>query len=133
MIAPEKVTEVARLLSDGVWSQRRIAKIVGVSRAVVGEIAAGTRPDYEARRLAREEELHEPLGPKARCPSCGGTVYLPCRLCKIRAAKDADREATRERRRNERLAAMRRLLWVLREPPVRRKELPWQPECRRVG
>jgi hypothetical protein len=133
MIAPEKIVEVERLLNAGAWSQRRIAKMVGISRAVVGAIAAGSRPDYEARRLARQDEAHEPLGPKGRCPSCGAMVYLPCLGCKVRSLKEAEREAARESRRRERAAAVRQLLWVLRDPPARHKEPAWRPLPRRVG
>ena len=60
MIAPAKVMETERLLAVGKLSQRKIAALVGVSRATVSAIAAGTRPDYEARRLARLDEERPP-------------------------------------------------------------------------
>ena len=97
MIAADKVQLVENLLRENRFSQRRISKMVGISRAVVGQIAAGTRPDYEARRMDRHEELYTPLGPCERCPGCGARVYLPCRLCRIRALKAVDQVKRQER------------------------------------
>ena len=95
MIATAKVQEVERLLAENRWSQRKIAKMVGISRAVVGAIAAGTRPDYDARRMARDDDDSVPNGPVERCQGCGARVYMPCRLCKIRALKASEREKAR--------------------------------------
>jgi transcriptional regulator with XRE-family HTH domain len=89
MIAPSVVQEVRSLLAEGNLSQRKIARLTGISRGTVGAIAAGKRPDYPSRRRAAEEELPEPAGPPRRCPSCGGMVYMPCRLCQARALKAA--------------------------------------------
>lgn len=83
MIAPALVEEVKRLLAEGKWSGRKIARMVGVSRGSVASIAHGRRPDYEALRREREEP-DEPLGPLGRCPRCGGMVHMPCRLCSLR-------------------------------------------------
>ncbi len=99
MIVQGKVREVERLLAGGSLSQRKIAKMLGISRAVVGAIAAGERPDYEAIRQARQEDNPEPLGPLGRCPGCGGLVYSPCRLCRVRMIKDRERRLVREARR----------------------------------
>jgi transcriptional regulator with XRE-family HTH domain len=87
MIAPSVVQEVRRLLAEGNFSQRRIAKLTGISRGTVGAIAAGRRPDYESLRPTANDELPEPSGPPQRCPGCGGMVYLPCRLCRTRALR----------------------------------------------
>jgi hypothetical protein len=121
MIAEGKVQEVERLLADRRQSHRAIAKLVGVSRAVVGQIAAGARPDYAARRLARQEAEYEPRGPVARCRQCGGRVYMPCYLCKVRAIKSAEQAQRRAERLRERARADRRLLELLRNPPQRRE------------
>lgn len=83
MIAPSIVAEIKRLLAEGKWSGRKIARMLGVSRGSVSAIANGKRPDYEARRTDGEEEA-EPLGPLGRCSECGGMVHLPCRLCAVR-------------------------------------------------
>ena len=133
MIAAAKVMEVERLLADNRWSQRAIAKMVGISRAVVGSIAAGTRPDYEARRQARAEEDHEPTGPVARCCGCGAKVYMPCRLCKVRAIKAVEQQALRTERRRARAAAQRHLLWILRNLSERRDNFGPPPNQRRAG
>ncbi|MBX7168449.1 MAG: helix-turn-helix domain-containing protein [Pirellulales bacterium] len=97
MLSPELVLEIRRLLAEGRLSQRKIAKQLGVSRATVGAIASGKRPDY-APRLPREDEPLRPTGPPRRCPRCGGMVYLPCRLCQVRDIKQRDRDRSRVRR-----------------------------------
>jgi hypothetical protein len=84
MIAPSVVHEIKRLLAEGKYSQRKIARITGVSRGTVGAIASGKRPDYETRARDPELELEQPAGPPRRCPGCGGLVYMPCRLCHVR-------------------------------------------------
>lgn len=82
MIEPAKVAVIERLLVDAALSHRKIAKIVGVSRATVSGIANGTRPDY-SNRVSRGA-MDEPGGPIIRCPGCGGRVYSPCQLCRVR-------------------------------------------------
>ncbi len=85
MIATAVIDEIRKLLAEGRMSQRRIAKKMGVSRGAVAGVANGQRPDYDELRRRREENQEPiPLGPLARCSTCGGMVYLPCRLCQIR-------------------------------------------------
>jgi transcriptional regulator with XRE-family HTH domain len=104
MLAMSKIKEAERLLLDGRLSQRKIAALVGISRATVSAIASGRRPDYEARLAARAIEL-EPLGPIVRCGGCGARVYSPCRACRVRADQDRKRESARAvRHRNDELA-----------------------------
>ena len=76
------VDEIRRLLAAGQWSMRKIARELRVSRGTVGAIAHGRRPD----RLPRpaDDDLLLPRGPLRRCPGCGGMVYLPCLLCRVR-------------------------------------------------
>lgn len=93
MIAPEMILEIKRCLATGKLSQRQIARQTGISRATVGAIASGKRPEYQPR--PRDDEPDRPTGPPERCPGCGGRVYLPCRLCRIRAVKR--REVERKR------------------------------------
>jgi len=79
------VRQIGRLLDEGQLSQRGIAAALGVSRGVVGQIAAGTRGLHgrgETVSLAKPA-TGEALA--ARCPGCGGKVYMPCRLCRTRA------------------------------------------------
>ncbi len=87
MITARVVDEVRRLLARGELSQRKIARLLGISRGTVGEIASGRRPDYEALRRDRaEEEPAPPAGPPRRCPDCGGMVAMPCLACSTVAA-----------------------------------------------
>ncbi|HTU24939.1 MAG TPA: hypothetical protein VMF30_06055, partial [Pirellulales bacterium] len=132
MIAQSKICEVQRLLLVGGLSQRKIAKMVGISRVVVGAIADGSRPDYEARRRARLEEYPETLGPLGRCGGCGGLVYAPCRLCRVRAIKERQRDAARLARRRARQQSLRELLLELREQALR-GERRRSAETRHVG
>ena len=80
MIAPKIVAEVRRLLAERKHSQRSIARLAGVSRGSVGAIASGKCRDHTESR----EEWEEPAGPPERCPECGGKVYMPCQLCRLR-------------------------------------------------
>ena len=84
MLAPSIVDEVRRLLFEEKMSRRKIARKTGISRGTIGLIASGKRPDYDRLRAARRDDPLEPNGPPARCPQCGGMVYLPCRLCHAR-------------------------------------------------
>jgi hypothetical protein len=87
MIAPSVVQEVKRLLAGGNLSQRKIAGMTGISRGTVGAIAGGKRPGYDSLPRAVKHDPAQPTGPPQRCPGCGGMVYMPCRLCKMRALK----------------------------------------------
>jgi len=132
MIAEAKICEVRRLLEVGGLSHRKIAKMVGISRVVVGTIADGTRPDYEARRHARQEDYPETLGPLGRCAGCGGLVYAPCRLCRVRAIKEKQFRAVRLARRRAHEDTLRELLHQLREQSLR-GDNPRPPARRWVG
>ncbi len=95
MIAGTVVDLVRQLLADGTLSQRKIAKLTGVSRGSVAAIASGRRPDYAERVPSIEEE--EPTGPPERCPVCGGMVFMPCKLCQTRQAMAEDRRLRSKR------------------------------------
>ncbi len=109
MLVLAKVKEVQRLLAEQKLSQRKIAEAIGVSRATVSAIAKGKRPNYEPRMRAQAVEF-EPLGPIERCPSCGGRVYMPCRLCRVRKIKAREDARLRTLRRLAREQAIGRLL-----------------------
>ena len=88
MIASPVIDCIKKLLAEGELSQRKIAKKVGVSRGTVASVASGRRPDYEQLRHKRQQDQQPlPLGPLARCPECGGMVYMPCRLCEMRSRR----------------------------------------------
>ncbi len=109
MLPLGKVKEAERLLAEGRLSHRKIALLVGISRATVGTIAAGRRPDYEARWAARAA-ANEPLGPLGRCPGCGGLVHMPCRLCRVRQWKAQHQALARAVRQQTRTLALKRLV-----------------------
>ncbi len=83
MLKPALVAEVRRLLAEGKLSQRAIARRLGVSRGSVHAIARGKRPDRQPAEPLDEVRWE---GPPARCPGCGGLVFLPCRACATRRA-----------------------------------------------
>jgi hypothetical protein len=93
MLAPHLVEEVRRLLASGTLSQRTIARRTGVSRGTVGLIAAGRRRDPVRIVQPWDEEPGQPLEPPRRCPTCGGLVYMPCRLCHIRQLMEKQKQA----------------------------------------
>lgn len=82
MLSPSVVSEVRRLLALGELSQRKIARLTGVSRSVVRRIATGKRKD----RSAKPKEAWEIAGTGkiGKCPTCGARVKLPCVACLIR-------------------------------------------------
>ena len=95
MIPPAIVEEARRLLAGGELSQRKIAALLKISRGTIGAIALGRRPDYPPPDEADEDPGN--LQPPVRCRGCGGLVYAPCRLCRVRAAKARQQTAARLR------------------------------------
>lgn len=82
MLPVELVAEVKRQLDEGQFSQRQIARALGVSRGTVSAIATGKR-GLHGREFAPGQGARPPS--PTRCPSCGARVYLPCVLCEARA------------------------------------------------
>ncbi len=85
MLLSGTVQEIHRLLAEAKLSHRQIAASTGVARATVAAIAGGKRAECSRRHTEKEGDREEPRSPIGRCPSCGGRVYLPCRLCLVRA------------------------------------------------
>ncbi|RIK69724.1 MAG: hypothetical protein DCC67_21100 [Planctomycetota bacterium] len=88
MLPKGMVLEVERLLRERKLTQRAIAKLLGVSRGTVGNIARGRHPLHGragASCTADGQPLEEPLVLPTRCRGCGGLVYQPCLLCQARA------------------------------------------------
>src|ERR1700731_3679163 len=97
MLAESLVAHVAELLADGRISQRKIARLTGVSRGTVGAIARGRRP-LDLRPKGPDEVFSRPLAPPIRCRGCGGKVYMPCLLCRVRALAAIERRLTKAER-----------------------------------
>lgn len=83
MLSIEIVFEIRRLLDQTNLSRRAIARQLGVSRGVVNDIASGRRALVGAKPR-RDAWESGPLGLPVRCRGCGGKVYLPCQLCRVR-------------------------------------------------
>ena len=81
MIAPFLVAQIRRLLAEEKLSQRKIALLVGVARNTVDAIASGKHHNPDA---VGPDDDGEPRELPQRCPQCGGLVYPPCRLCRMR-------------------------------------------------
>jgi len=109
MIAPEVVAEIRRMLIEGIVSQREMAKRTGVSRGTIGAVASGQRPDYDAARKPNEDSWETSSDPPERCATCGGMVYMPCLLCRLR------KKLVEERNRRARNRAADVALWLVLE------------------
>jgi hypothetical protein len=93
-VTQAKVLEVQRLIKLGDLSFRKIARMVGIGRGTVGQIASGKRLAWPDRVRAADNRAYRHAGPIARCPECGGRVYIPCLLCHVRALKRIDRRGS---------------------------------------
>ena len=129
MLASSMVKEIRRLLAEGNFSQRKIARLTGVSRGTIGAIASGKRPDYELRPRT-DDEFERPAGPPRRCPTCGGMVYMPCRLCTLRRQLATKKKNRRMDPRPEGLLGLE-----LRDEHRRRYEKvrAWRMQAERLG
>ncbi len=85
MIATTVVEEVRRMLREGRFSQRTIAKRIGVSRGTVNAIAQGRHTARPQRHRNTVDGFIPPSGRPVRCPECGGLAQMPCLLCYIRS------------------------------------------------
>jgi Helix-turn-helix len=86
MIAPLVIQEVQRLLQKGGFSQRKIAKEMGISRGTVNSVAQGKRKADLVKndRTEWQDEIICPAGEPCRCPKCGRLVQKPCLACQLR-------------------------------------------------
>jgi len=83
-----KVEEVRSLLAKG-RSHREIAEALDVARTTVWTIASGNH-SLDHRGHADHDfgfDDSESLN-FARCPTCGGKVLMPCRLCFVRSVME---------------------------------------------
>jgi hypothetical protein len=93
-VTQAKVLEAQRLIQLGELSYRKIARMVGLGRGTIGQIASGKRLAWPDRVRGGENRAYRCSGPIARCPECGGRVYMPCLLCHVRALKRIDRRGS---------------------------------------
>ena len=98
MIGPTVIEEIQRLLAEGGLSQRKIAKVMMVSRGTVTAVASGKRRPYYPRPEDSDEQF---MGPVRRCPGCGGMATMPCRACRIRELKAQSSKRDQSDTRNE--------------------------------
>ena len=89
-VTQAKVLEAQRLIQLGALSYRKIARMVGLGRGTIGQIASGKRLAWPDRVRGADNRTHRNAGPASRCPECGGRVYMPCLLCHVRALKRID-------------------------------------------
>jgi hypothetical protein len=82
MLAPHVVAEIKRLLAEGTWSQRKIARHLSVSRGIVSAIASGKRPERRRTPYVGLDFI-PPSGTPERCPRCGALVIRPCVACQL--------------------------------------------------
>jgi len=73
-----------RLLDEGM-SQRKIARVTGISRGTIGRIHSGERGETCPARLSRRQpDEYVPNGEIEKCPTCGHRVVHPCLACIVR-------------------------------------------------
>jgi transcriptional regulator with XRE-family HTH domain len=120
MISLQQVMAIRQLFAQGI-SQRKIARETGISRGTISAIVNGRRPDYPDRI----EELPRASGPPARCPECGGLVYLPCRLCFVRSQTRIGQVDSRSLQNQELHQAVVALLTFLQQPSTNESREPY--------
>jgi hypothetical protein len=83
---------LARYLEELVWhlrfeeklSYRQIARRLCVNRKTIARITRGKRFDPLPELSDPDDGIDAPQVPPKRCPTCGGLIYPPCRLCQTR-------------------------------------------------
>lgn len=102
VIGAQTIEEIRNLLKQGTFSQRAIAKRIGVSRGTVAKVAANRkRTVSEQERIAVSGESRDsaskpslpmllpplgiilPKGKPRRCFHCGVRVRMPCLACQL--------------------------------------------------
>jgi len=86
MLTRAQEERICLLLADPTLSRREIARMTGISRTTIIAIATGRRQCIAREEIDVNAETEE-SPPPARCPTCGGMVILPCRLCHVRLVR----------------------------------------------
>ncbi len=84
MLKPQVVLSILFLLKEKKFSQRKVAKMLGISRGTVGAIARGTRKLTRYLSAQEDAKVVSPQGPPRRCPLCGAKTKMPCLACQLR-------------------------------------------------
>ena len=79
MITDEQHRWIEQLLEEGQLTQQQIAELTGIGRSTVQSIAIGRR-----QRLYFNPCDEPPVQTPVRCAECGGLIYPPCQLCRLR-------------------------------------------------
>jgi len=80
MIDNTVIKKIQTLVQQGQMSQRKIAKLLGVSRGTVQAVAHGKRTLH---RNPSANHWIAPSGQPQRCPKCGSCVRMPCLACQL--------------------------------------------------
>ncbi len=96
MIAEEKIREAELMLARGKLSQRKIAKITGLSRGTISMIASGKRK-VQVRTVDPDMPPELEKSPPVRCPGCGAMVRMPCLLCFLKNLAERKRPVMQRR------------------------------------
>ena len=84
MLNQELIAEIHSMLGAKNYSQRAIARRLGVSRGAVQAVARVKCQLYAPLLRAPGEEVQPPPGLHRRCPGCSGKVQMPCLACYLR-------------------------------------------------
>jgi len=84
MLKPHVVLKILFLLKEKKHSQRKIAKMTGVSRGTVSAIALGRKKLVRYMVAQEDAGFVSPRGPHRRCPICGAKTKMPCLACQLR-------------------------------------------------
>jgi hypothetical protein len=85
MLSAAVIQEVRRLLDEEELSQRAIAARLNVSRGTVWAVVHRQRGLHVCDMSTHARKQHASQRLPERCSTCGGFVFMPCRLCSTRA------------------------------------------------
>jgi hypothetical protein len=91
MLPLDVVLKIRRLLDEGELTYRAIARRLGVGRRTVQRIANSHRGLHGRERSGLRRRWPYERRTPTRCPSCGGLVFEPCRLCRLQRLETLDR------------------------------------------
>ena len=84
MLKHQFVLKILFLLKEKKFSQRKIAKMTGVSRGTVNAIAQGKKKLVGYIAAQENQNFISPKGQPRRCSTCGAKTKMPCLACHLR-------------------------------------------------